>query len=281
MTRRVLWVPGMMALAVVAGGCSDNSRTPQLARPIDDTRSHIKTAVQLTEEPRPDKSDPAAEEVVRAALNAHSGNRPERLQELKSVRFTREGRGHTGVTTPVSQRWEVSAVWPDRIRFELHLPGQQVGILCRDGNTAWAAGSDKPRLVMTDQQAEQFRIDASAEWLWMLFPLNDPGTVVAPAGDIEVNEKPATGIRVWAPGITDAILHFDKESKLLTRMTFAGWENGEKVTKEVRITSSKDYHGLTLPEAMSLNSNSRYLAEWKMTAIDFQAAIDPKVFENP
>jgi hypothetical protein len=278
MARRVLWA----VLLGAAAGCADGTRAIMTARPVESGPAD-KAAAELAAGKKPDKSDPAAEAVVKAALDAHTGGKPDLLQKLKSVRFTRDTYGTVGTTQPARSKWEVHAVWPDRIRqrVEMTTPqGVRVACECRNRDEVWlAVGGDKQ--VMSADQAAGFKIDVSAEWLWMLFPLAEPGTVVATAPDADIAGKPAAGVRVWAAGITDAVLYFDKETKLFAGMTFDGRDGTQRVVKDVHVLGSKSYDGITLPERMVLKANNRQVAEWTMPTFEPQPGIDPKLFENP
>lgn len=278
--RRLLWGVGLLlGIGVAIGlGCSDNQRTIQEAKPIDSGPTD--KPVELPPMSAPDKSDPAAKALVDDAIKAHTNGKPELLQKLKSVEYTREGQALAGGQLPITSKWLIHAVWPNRVRFHLEMPDRPIGILCRDGDKVWQA-SGGVKMDPPADFANDFRIDATSEWLWMLFPLTEPSTVVATAAETVANDRPALGVRVWASGVTDAILHFDKETKLLVRMTFEGRESRRKVTKEIVISSHKTFHGLTLPDKMILKADGNVLAEWNTTAFDLRPTIDAKVFENP
>ena len=50
-----------------------------------------KGGVELTAMKAPEKSDPAALEVVKAVLNAHTANKPSDVNKFKTVKFLRGG----------------------------------------------------------------------------------------------------------------------------------------------------------------------------------------------
>ncbi len=279
--RRVYLGVGLTAVIGVAVGlgCSNDPPPIREAKPIDSGSSD--KPVELPPMAAPDKFDPAAKAIVDDAIKAHTGGKPELLQKLKSVEFSREGQGLAGGQVPVPQKWLVHAAWPNRIRFRFEMPGQPVALLCRDGDKVWQASGAGPKGEPDPDLARDFRLDATSEWLWMLFPLTEPGTVLAAAPDVLANDRPAAGVRVWAQGVTDAILHFDKETRLLVRVTFDGRESRRKVTKELLIPTTKAFQGVILPDKMILKADGSLLAEWTMTALDFRSSIDPKVFENP
>jgi hypothetical protein len=279
--RRVYLGVGVVVVLGVAVGlaCSDKQPPIDIANPIDSANPD--KPPELPPMAAPDKFDPAAKAIVDDAIKAHTGGKPDLLQKLKSVEFSREGQGLGAGRDPVPQKWLVHAAWPNRIRFRFETPGQFVVHICRNGDKVWRASETSPKEELPDDYAGEIRLDASFEWLWMLFPLTEPSTVVALAPEAVANDRPAVGVRVWAQGVTDAILHFDKETKLLARVTFDGRENRRKVTKELLIPTTKAFHGVVLPDKMILKADGNLLAEWNMTALDFRPTIDPKVFDNP
>jgi hypothetical protein len=276
MARRALWV----VLLGAAAGCGDGTRAISTAKPVEEGRQE-KAAVELTPEKKPDKSDPAAEAVVKAALDAHTGKKFELLQKLKSVRLVREGQVTMGGTSQVKQTWELYAGWPDRFRVKAEMPGPQVATLAWAGGGGWRHAVGVGKVVMSDKEVQDFRTDVTGEWLTLLFPLAEPETVVAPAPELKVNDRPAAGVRVWHPALSDAVLHFDKETKLLALVTYDGRESGQKVTKEVLVLGHGEFAGVTLPSKTVQKSNGKQLAEWTMTALEPKPQLDPKLFEEP
>ena len=278
--RRMLWGVGLiLVIGVAVGlGCSEKQREIDEAKPIPSAASD--KPVELPPMTAPDKFDPAAKAIVEDAIKAHTNGKPELLQKLKSVEYSRDGQALAGGQLAISSKWLIHAAWPNRIRFHLEMPDRPINILCRNGDKVWqSSGGNK--FEPPDDFARDFRLDATSEWLGLLFPLTEPSTVLATAPDSLANNRPAVGVRVWASGVTDAILHFDQETKLLVRMTFEGRESRRKVTKEIQILSHKTFHGLTLSDKMILKADGNVLAEWNTTALDFRPTIDPKVFENP
>ncbi len=277
------WLTGMAvsaALAVVVG-CNDTPQTIATVKPVD-AGAADKSAVHIAPEKAPDKSDPKAAEVVAAAVAAHTGGKPGLLQKFKSVRYTRAGKLSADGLAPADQRWEVFAVWPDRMRVRAEMSGPQVVTLAWTGATGWrhAAGMTK-KIPMSEQEVADFRVEVTGEWLLFLFPLTEPGTVVAPVADARVNDRPAAGVRLWHPVLSDAVLYFDKETKLLARYTYEGRESGQKVTKEVTVLGHKEYAGVKLPERTVYKSNGAQFAEWTTAAIEPREKIDPNVFVEP
>jgi hypothetical protein len=259
------------------GGCSREPPPLRTAREIH-AEPTTTASVELPAAKPPAKSDPAAVAVVTAALNAHTSNQPALVQKLKTIRLTREGRILIG---PQPMKQEIQAQWPDRYR--VHAEFTRTGGVITvgwSGETGWKqspAGSEP----IAPAPLKDNQLDISGEWLSLLFPLAEPETIVATVADAEVNKRPAAGVRVWNPHLSDAILHFDKETKLLAQITYDGREQGRKVTKQVIVQSSRPFAGVTLPVQTVIKADGSDLAEWTVTSLDPQSSIDAKVFEKP
>ncbi|HET6573045.1 MAG TPA: hypothetical protein VFG68_05540 [Fimbriiglobus sp.] len=277
MTRGVSWA-AVLALATV--GCDDVPRTIATARPVS-TDPANKSASQITPEKAPDKSDPKAVEVVAAAVAAHTGGKPALLQQFKTVQYVREGKIRPGGSAPTDQKWEVHAAWPDRFRIRAEMPGPSTGIAAWTDHGGWRKGGAIDKTPMTPAEFKDMQLESTGEWLLFLFPLTEPGAVLAPVAEVKVGDRPADGVRVWHPRLSDAIAYFDRETKLLVRLTYDGREGGRKVNKDVRVLGLKEFAGVKLPERTAYKIDGVEIAEWTTTAVEPKAQLDSKLFEEP
>jgi hypothetical protein len=281
MSRHTVWAAGIVSSAAVlfvfGGGC-DSPREIQEAKPVGngETKPPI-----LTADKAPDKSDPAALAVVKDAILGHTGGKPELLQTLRNTTFKRSGHAVGGGGGQLKQSWTVHAGWPDRFRVKMELEGPIVLTLAWGPGGGWQHQAGQEKIFLPAQGVRDFKIDVTGEWLGLIFPLAEPGLIVAPAPDQTFNNRLATGIRVWHPELSDAVVHFDKESKLLAGITYDGRESGRKVTKEVTVLSVRLYSGIQLPERIVVRSNNNVLFEWTMTSLDPMPNLDSNLFVDP
>ena len=275
---------GFATLVVMLGiaiGCSNNPPPIKEAEKVGGD-GEVQKSPDVPSVQKPEKSDPAALAVVEAAIKAYTGGKPELLQAFKSVKANREGQGVGMANERLDQKWLIQMIWPDKIRLRVEMSADRYSIIVRSGETIWSAGSaNREKQIAEPKLTAAFIQDASAEWLLLLFPLTEPTTIFAPAPDGRPNQRPATGVRIWAKDITDAVLYFDKETKLLAQVTYDGREGTQKVAKDFVIVRNKAFSGVLLPERIELRSNGRYLYDWSLIGIEPTTAIDPKVFENP
>ena len=278
MTRRRDWWAVAILVGGVAAGCSNDPPPIQEAKKVG---GEEQKPIDLTPGKAPDKSDPAAAALVKAAVDAHTGGKPDRLQSLRTTTFTRTGPATFGGPFPVEQKWVCHAAWPDRFRVRAEVPPGQVITLAWTEAKGWSHTAAGGKKVMTPQEVKDFEEDVTGDWLTLVFPLAEPAAVFTPAGERAVNGKPAVGVRVWHPALSDAVAYFDKETKLLALVTFSGREGGRKVTKEVAVFGSRSYDGVTLPEKTVVRSSGNLYAEWTLASLQPVASLESKLFEEP
>jgi hypothetical protein len=278
MTRRRAWWAVAILVGGVTAGCSNDPPPIQEAKKVG---GEEQKAVDLTPGKAPEKSDPAAAAVVNAAVAAHTGGKPEKLKALKAVTFTRTGPATFGGPFPVDQKWTCHAAWPDRFRVKAEVPGQPVITLAWSGGAGWSYTPASGKKAMTPQEAKDFQDDVTGDWLTLVFPLTEPTALFTQSGELTVNGKPSVGVRVWHPALSDAVAYFDKETKLLSQVTYSGREGGQKVTKEVTVFGSRPFADVTLPEKTVLRSSGKLYAEWTMASLEPLSSVDSKLFTDP
>lgn len=275
-------IPGLslVAAAVLLAGCAEEQRPIKVAKRVE-TQAAAAKPVEIPAMTAPAASDPAAAAVIRAALQAHTGGRPELLEKFKApMSVKREGQMWNAGPYPMAVKWEAALAWPDRYRYTMLLPSGDTLLLAAAGDKVWRFMGGQ-RLDLAGEEAKDVRESSSAEWLGFLFPLADPAARFAPAENTTVNEKPAVGVRVWAPKAVDAVLHFDAESKLLVQVSFNGREQGKDVVKQSVFLTHKPYHGVTLGDKTVLRVQGQNMYEWSTSVIELDAKIDPKTYEQP
>ncbi len=288
--RRAAAAGAMIAAALLAG-CKPEPATPRTAKPTD-----VPSAGPLELKPpaKPGQSSPEGQAKLAALLAAHTGGKPARLDALKSAGFTRVGvlflNGPPGF--PATQTVEVA--WPARFKSSTEITTETVGTtavgLSPEGN--WISQSNRPHgdtgakalpkqkivddLLLTAQRQMQ------EDHCFLLFPFADPVTKVLIADDAKIGqERDCYGLHVWTPALEYALLHVDKKSNLLVRLSFAGHENGRDVLKELLFEDAQDFGGVKLPAKVYIRAAGIELAEWRSLKVTAGKTFDPKHFDNP
>jgi hypothetical protein len=277
MTRRgTLLAAGLAA----AAGCSDKPRPIREAKEV--RQSGADASVDLPTEAAPATSDPAAAKVVADAIAAHTGGRPDRLDKLRSVDLTRTGT-ILALDPPPKTTWRIRAAWPDRYRMDVEMADGPKLVFTRVGDTGWRAalapGATKE--VLSAVNLKGVIADATYEWLALLAPLADSGLIVAPAPDATFGGRPAAGVRLGGKTLPRAVAHFDKETKLLAHFAYEGNEAGSPIHKEVRVGGVREFHGVKLPDKLTIKMGGRPAAEWSVTTVEFPVELPAKLFEEP
>jgi hypothetical protein len=271
---------GLLLLA----GCNDAPRTIETAKPISPGVS----STQITELPKmdkPAKSDAKALEIITKAIDAHTGKAPDKLQKLKINKHVRDGSGILFTAQKMPMKWELWQAWPGRMRYRVEIPGQAVVVLGNNNREAWMSSSatlPPVKMTMPSPSDDDFRVDATGDWLLLLHPLQHPACLAALLPETTVNSKACNSVRVWIPDLSDAILNFDKVSGLLVQVQFDGREQNKKTFKEFLILSHKEFLGVQLPEKLVYKSNGNELAEFTLKSVEaLPEPLDGKLFTEP
>lgn len=274
MTIRTGWAAGV--LVGFAAGCSDAPKPIQAAKPVD--TPVVAAGVKIPKTPAPAKSDPAAAAVVADAIKAHTGGKPERLAGWKTASYRLVGQ--VLPQAPTSATLDVKMEWPTRFWSKWELDGKTPYILGRNADTGWASevGTGK------SQASPDIAVDSAGEWFGFLGCLTDADTVVAPGPDLPDADRPTVGVRVWSPHLPPAVLHFEKASKRLARVTFLGREDGKEVTKEIVFLPDSTFPtatGVLFPSKRVVRIDGAPTAEWELVSAEIPATLDAKLFEKP
>ncbi|MGL6096389.1 MAG: hypothetical protein ACRC7O_11410, partial [Fimbriiglobus sp.] len=211
-------VTGILLLLGFAGGCSDRPREIREAKPVKTDAADV--TVELPKTPPPAASDPGAAAVLKDAIAAHTGGKPELLEKLRSVSYTRDGSTLSPPMTPMT--WMIRGKWPEGYRADVDMPGQPRMSICRTGAAAWqyfhVTGMTKQ--MLSGDPVKGVIADGTYESLAVLAPLADPDLVAAPAPDRTVMDRPAAGVWLTGKNLPSVVVHFDKETKRLAQFTY-------------------------------------------------------------
>ena len=278
----------LVLLPLLAAGCDDRPIPIDRAPEIPSVVGVQQDKELLAPRAAPATSEPAAVELVAQAIAAHTDNHPERVGKLKTAEFKRTGMGRSVGPDPIYQVWAFDVAWPDRYHIRAELPALNMVVTVGwspAGGFRTATPINSPTKAakerMADKQVKDHRLDATGEWLWLLFPLVEPETVLAAAAAVEIDGKPHPGVRLWHPRLSTAVVHFDPDTKLLKRVTFEGHEDDKPVVKEFTVTECKEFAGVKLPLKMGQKWSGSEYANWTLESVTPREKLDAKLFEMP
>lgn len=294
MTRRAAAVLAVTFVAALAAIGCDSDPPPVIE--VKKKEEGKADQFELKPPPKPAKSEPAAVALLKEALDAHTGGKPDRLDRYKSAAYTRTGVMESpGSRVPAS--WSFDLAWPDRFRLRTELK------LAKDGGAftqldtfaltpagAWQARAEtqsgqqpaekRQRMPMDAEFTGTLKAQMNEDAVLFLFPLADPTTVVARGPDEALNGVEVVGLHVWTPALEYALVSFDKKTKLLARVVYSGREMATTVVKEVVITENQEFDGVKLPVKLTVKANRQNKGDWQKLTVT-PGPIDPKVFDTP
>ncbi len=170
----------------------------------------------------------------------------------------------------------------EKISLELDIDGQKfpvVEVLNRTRGWVKIAGEttemDRETLAETLEQAH-------AGWVTSLVPLKDKAFTLATVGDVQVDGKPAVGVRVSHAGRRDVNLFFDKATHLLvkTEARVKDDESGKEMTEE---TFMHGYDGKDVQTALKLTveRDGELYLEAELFDAKLEEKLDDGVFAMP
>jgi hypothetical protein len=226
-----------------------------------------------------EKADPR--QVVEQAIKAHGG--ADNLSKYQAA--TLKGKGT--LYGPKGQKSSYTAAWAwqgkDRLRMTSHLQlkGQPVTFLeVVNGAKGWVRvqGRTKP---MAKELLEQERVAMYAGWLTRLVPLQGAGFKLSPAGEAEVDGRPAVGVRVERKGRPAVSLFFDKKSHLLVKSEFAVPAGKKPIVQAIFFKDYKEVQGVREAARLLINHDGRRFNESEATEIRLHERLDDDLFAEP
>ena len=274
MTRTTVFL-----LTLIVVGCSPSGPPP--IRPASEIpKTESATVAPPVAADRPTESDPAAQLLVTAALDAHTGNDRAAVRKLRVVDYTRTGTGQSLQEDPIGLIVNVNCAWPARMRVRAEFPGPKVSTIVIDGDAGWQRLDAGPVMPLDAPSAAGLQIDTSGEWIWLLFPLLDPDAVFAPAPPLPADPK-LHGVKFFHPKLAPSLVYFHPETKLLTRIVYEGRESGQPGVKEFQVIEQDKFAGITLPKRLAQVFRGRQYADWLMTKLEPRASADASLFRTP
>lgn len=180
---------------------------------------------------------------------------------------------------------DLSVQGPDqqRVAIDLSIGGQNVtviNVLNRD--KGWVKINDAVVDLDKDKVA-QAKEEAYAGWLQYLTPLKDDAYTLAPLGEIKIDDRPATGMRVSSQGHRDVSLYFDKKTHLLVKIEsrVKDEERGQEVTQETFLSGYDEKAPMRQALKLKVHRDGKLFADAEIT--DFKAVdkLDDSVFGKP
>jgi hypothetical protein len=271
---------GVIGVGLLSG-CNDPPPINE-ARKIEQPQE---VAPEIKTPGKPLQSDPAAAQLLKDVLNAHTGNKPELLAKLKSCYVVRGGQMEQP-TGRIRSVWKTYSVWPDkyRVTMEMHSTAVSSMTFARGASGAWQYPGGPDKLEKAPLAADflaTLTFQQKEDALSLLFGLAEPGVIVANGSDEVLDGIELVTLQVWNAGPDYAQIGIDKKTKLVKRIVYNGRETATMVVKDLVFTAYQEIDGIKLGSKLLVKGAGRPLAEWNELSVDTTKPIDNKLFENP
>ncbi len=198
----------------------------------------------------------------------------DRLKAIKSLRNKFDEGEPGGPVTPI----DVTIVFPDKIHAEVTTPQGPLVIVVTPTLGVMSAGGKVNELPATqkNETSEQIRRDI----IFLAQHADDPAFIFAAAGTEKIGNVDAAIVDINGAGIVMR-WHVDPSSGRVLRETYTGMGQSGPFHGETDLSDWTTTDGITLPVMHKNKQDGKDSSEVKTTFIQFNPAIDPKLFAKP
>lgn len=219
--------------------------------------------------------------VIDDAIRAHGG-----AEKLAATRImTRSSKGTMHLFGKENAfKAETAFQLPDRYRdaIVIETDGLKAPLtIVVNGDQGWNSSGGMVSTLGKSRIAEVREEMLYVVQLSTLLPLRDKTFELAPLPESKVLGLPALAVKVTSKGHSDAVLYFDKESRLLIKLERKAQEGGLGFHKEYYYREHRDFDGLKMPTRYIEIMNGKKLIELTIESYKFPQKIDEKVFGKP
>jgi hypothetical protein len=153
-----------------------------------------------------------------------------------------------------------------------------------DGNKAWFKGDNKveaaPREILAMLKADLYAIRLAQ----LLKPLKDKGCTLSALGELNINDRPAVGIKATRKGYPEVDVFFDKQTGLPIKCQVQVTERkggGETTAHEFYFGAARKADGLVHFTKVSLKRADKLTFEVELSDVKTEDAIEASRFGKP
>jgi hypothetical protein len=233
--------------------------------------------------------DPAeARAVLDKAIKALGGEA--KLGKIKAATWKGKGKfyGLGGEGIDYTGDWSFQGTRQFRVVLEIVVNGQNIKqTIVLNGDKGWIKINDTvmdmDKEMLTEQQ-EQLH----ANWAAYVMPLAlaDKSFNLSLIGKMEIDKRPAIGIRAASKGHRDLNLYYDQETGLLVKGEWRvkdvqGLQGGKEVTQEVFVSDYKDTEGIKVAQKVIIKWDGKLYVDALMNDLQFEEQLGEEVFAKP
>jgi hypothetical protein len=224
-----------------------------------------------------------AQAIIAKAIKAYGGK--EKLGKSKALQLNSKGQIELmGAVTAFSQEISSQITGQFKQTLQLDVNSTKVKIITAfDGKKGWLSANgviqDLPEAAVREMKEAGYLMNVN-----LLSPLTDKKQFdLSLLGEVQVNSRPAIGVKVSSKGHKDVNLYFDKEKGLMAKIERRKLDfvSGKEVTEERIITEYQEVEGLKTAKKVLINIDGKKLLEAEVTEIKFVDKINDTDFAKP
>ena len=219
-----------------------------------------------------------ARAVIEKGISALGGD--EQIERVKA--WQTRGRGKIGAGG-LAFAQETTHQLPNRFKEVVHLEtlGYTVTTVW-DGENGWVnANGDVKKLE--DKVLAEVREALHMSQVLRLVPLRDKAVTLSLLNEIQVDGRPAVGVKVTSPGRRDIRLFFDKANGQPVKLERQAFDAASKkeVLEERFLGAYKDFEGRKWPTKVTIRRDGKPFMETELIEVKVLPQVEANVFAKP
>jgi hypothetical protein len=223
--------------------------------------------------------DPQA--IIDKAIAAHGGM--EKLSKYRAAQSKSKGTIDTAFGS-FAFTSESFGQQPDKFKsvMELDANGMKFTVTQIINGDKITINNNGQALELNDEMKNEAKEQLYAERLVNLIHLKDKDYEFAPLAEIQIDGKPAIGLKVTSKGHKEVSMYFDKQSGLLakTQNKTMDMMTMQEVTQEKIFGGYKDYEGIKRPTKVLVNRDGKKFMELEVIEAKYMEKLDDSVFQS-
>lgn len=231
---------------------------------------------------RADDDKTVSRAILDQAMRAHGGEAV--LAKFAGATMKLKGTVHVqNMALPFAGELATQGADQQRAFIEFEAGGQKFAVTnVFNRDKGWVKLADNV-VAMTRDQLAEVKEETYASSLNWLVPLKDEAFTLAPLGEIQVDNRPALGIRISHKGHRDVNLYFDKQTHRLAKAEsrVKDQESGQEVTQETFLSNYDEKGVVQRAHKMTVKRDGKLYVEAEIQ--DFKAVekLDDSLFDKP
>ena len=222
----------------------------------------------------PVASNPAGKALLAKAIEAAGGE-----AKLKSIRSVHRTATLQLKAQGISVETDSTLVAPDKIRTVLKTPQGEMVLVTSPSDSFMSLGAMGVRPMPASQKEDS--VNGLQREIWFIAQhAEDPQYTFSAAGTEKVRDVNAAILDIKAGG-QQLRWYVDPQSGHVLRTQYQGNSPQGPATDVVDLSEWKTVDGVTLPFHQEVTSNGAPAASVSVTNLEFNPAVDPKLFDKP